>query len=547
MSILVTDLSSLDPTLVEQVHAELAQLMQEKHPEVELTRGVVHDLVLYFAAVFNAKAQTEADRLMRSSSVLEITKDPELADDDIVDRAMSNYLITRAAGARAVGSITVVVSKDISVPITDGLLFSANGQLFASDEAYIGKSTGSILQSSTDRQLLQLADGNFAFTIEATAVDEGSAGNLKKNTQMVPEALPNNFVKAYAATDFIDGFPTETNTELLTRLQEGVAAKTWCGRTNISALIKENFERVLNVSTIGFGDAEMDRDQHWIWPSSGGGRTDSYVRSRELPQEIAVRKTATLIEINDQGSVWQFPITRDDAPGFYEVVSIRLPSAATTDAGYEVTADMRAADLSGDGFIPDVTTAQEASYTRYQTAVIRFLDTDTVTTDMVAGTTTQDYDVGLSVMPLIADIQEMAVDRGTAPEAADALVKAAVPCFLNISFDLRLEADAEQPDLDQIANDLSAYVNNTGFCGQLHASKLADIIHNSLVNKAAVGAIDMFGRIRRPDGVTTYIRDDAVLIIPDLPEQYVTGRTTVFILDPRDVAITPVTAGFPNI
>jgi hypothetical protein len=543
----VTDLSTLDPTLVDQTLAELNQLMQEAHPEVELTRGVVYDLLQYFSSVFGAKEQTEVDNVIRSASLLEITANPELASDTIVDRVFSNYNITRKPGDNANGSIQIVVSKDIDTVIEDGLIFEANGQQFGADSAFVGRSTTSIVQSSTDRRLVPLGDGTFAFNIEATAVEAGSFGNISRGTQMIPQTLPANYVDSFAATDFIDGFPTETNQEILTRQQEGVAAKTWGDRVNISAWIKENFDRVLHVSTIGFGDPEMDRDQHWIWPTSGGGRTDTYLQTRDLPQDVTLLKTASFIETTPDGSIWQFDIERDDAPGFYEVNRIALPNDPADFAGFEVTQDMRAADLSGDDFVPDIVNAKEAIYTAYQTAVIRFLDTTTPTTGLIAGNQAE-YLVSIQAQPELKDIQAFTNDRARAkPAAADNLIKGAVPCYLTINFDLRVPAVTDNIDTGQIQNDLAAYVNNLGFCGQLHASALADVIHNTLVGKAATGAIDMFGRIRRVDGTDQFIRDDAVLIIPDQPEYYLTGRTTIFILDPANIGISIVAAGFPNV
>jgi len=543
----VTDLTTLDAELVEQTHSELNQLMQEAHPEVELTRGVVFDLLQYFSAVFGAKNQTEIDRVTRSSSLLEISKDPSLATDSIVDRVFSNYLIERQTGTTASGSVTIKVSKDISTVIPQGTVFTANGVNFVTETAFVGRATGSILQQSTDRELVPQSDGTFAFTIEAVAVEEGSAGNVSKDTKMIPAVTPANYVDSFAATDFIDGFPTETNQELLTRQQEGVAAKVWSGRVNISALVKADDERVIALSTIGFGDAEMSRDRHWIWPSSGGGRTDTYVRTRERPQEITVTKTATLVDKVETGGIWQFSVAKDEAPGFYEVRNIRLLGDVATTAGFEVQQDTRGVDLTGDDFKPDIEDVVEGVFSRYQTAIIQFLDTETAVLDLEIGAT-QEYEAGLLAMANVAHVQdELANDRDIGPAAADNLVKACIPCFLSVNFDVRLATGQEEPDTEQIANDLASYVNTLGFQGQLHASALADVIHDTLSGNAAVGAIDMFGRILRPDLQEEYVRDDALLEIPSLDSVFVSGRTVGFILDPNDIGITVVAAGFPNV
>jgi hypothetical protein len=232
------------------------------------------------------------------------------------------------------------------------------------------------------------------------------------------------------------------------------------------------------------------------------------------------------------------------SPGFYEVDRIALPNANPGDGGYEITMDLRGVDPTDDQFLPDIASTEEGAYTRYQTSVVRFLDTDTPTTELVVNTSTQTYEVALLGMPLIAELQDFVGGRRIRNPAADTLVKAAVPCFLTLTFDIRRESGDTAPDLAAIANDLADAVNHLGFTGQLHASLLANVVHGHLSGKQACGQMELFGRIRRPDGSTGYIRDHSVLTIPDDPTRMVTGRTVAFILDPANVSINLVAAGF---
>lgn len=54
MALQIASLTELDTTKIDAMFATFTQLMQERHPDVELTRGVFHDLVLYFNSVLNA-------------------------------------------------------------------------------------------------------------------------------------------------------------------------------------------------------------------------------------------------------------------------------------------------------------------------------------------------------------------------------------------------------------------------------------------------------------------------------------------------------------
>jgi hypothetical protein len=225
------------------------------------------------------------------------------------------------------------------------------------------------------------------------------------------------------------------------------------------------------------------------------------------------------------------------------VERIVLPDAGAEDAGYTLTMDLRGFDDSDEVGMPDILTSTEASFTKYQTSVIRFLDTDTSTTGLTVNETTAVYNVSILAMPQIAEIQDLLSSRANRHRMADTLVKGAVPCFLQVNFTIRKWPGEDDPDTDAIANALADLVNNTGFPGRLYASQLANVIHDFLGGRQAVGAIDMFGTIRRPDNTLAYIRDPAILTVPDDPMRMVTGRTVAFILDPRQVGIDIITAG----
>jgi hypothetical protein len=543
MSIRVTSLDDLSPTTVEQLFAEFKQLMVEKHPEIELTRGVFHDLVLYFSSVFGAVDETNIQKVLDSRSLLAIQNDPTLADPELVDHILSNYLVTRAAGNRAAGEVTIVVNSNEVIVVPDQLTFEASGVQFQADAAFTGRPLGTDLPNATDRALQPRGDGTYAFTISATAKEEGVSGNIRRGTKMVPQALLPRFVTAFAANDFTDGFAAETNTELLNKLVLGVAAKSTSGRLNLTSFIKNqvDFQRTLAYSIIGMADPEMQRDQHSILPISGGGRVDVYARTSELPQSTVQQVTAVLIAVTPNGSTWQFTLDKTFAPGFYEVERIALPDAGDT-AGYEVTMDARGYDVSAETGVPDIQSIDEAAYSKYQTAVIQFLDTDTVTTGLSPGTSTAIYEVAVLAMPQIAELQDLLSDRSNRHRMADTLVRGAIPCFLQVHFTIRRQPGDTIPDTDGIKQALATRVNTLGFSDRLHASTLTSVVHDFLSSRQALSAIDMLGRIRRPDGSFVRVHATEILELPNDPLRMVTGRTVGLFLDPRDISIDLVMA-----
>lgn len=547
MPIQITSLDQLNEATVAQLFEEASAMMREQHPEVELTRGPFRDLVLYFSSVFSGVNQANIDLLRQSYSLKLIEENPLLADDTLVDNVLANYQVTRQAGSTASGEATIIISANVATVISADATFTANGRTYQPGAVYVGRPAGSQL-GTNDRPIIDLNDGTYSFTIPLSDTAAGVAGNIRRGTQISPLAVPENFVRAFASSDFTNGYDTELNAALTRRLRNGMSAKSMGGQANWEALIKSQpaFERTLDYSIIGFGDPEQHRDQHTIWPGSLGGRVDIYSRTALLPVSTRLTITATLVDIVADGSIWQFSLDRDAAPGFYMVERV-VPTSATDDPGYEITEDNRGFDLSRDAstasFIPDVINNSEAAYTRYQTAVIKFHDTDKAVSGLTLGDTAE-YAVDVLAMPLIAELQDFVGSRSVRPRACDVLARAPVPCFTTVSFEVRRGSGDVAPDVPAMQAAIAAAVNQLGFVGQLHAALIGDVAYNFLTGKQSLSRIEMFGRILAPDNSSMYLRATDILKIPDNTEKSVTGNTTVFILDPQDIDISVVSAGY---
>lgn len=550
MALEITSFDELDPAKVEAMIATMSQLMAEKHPEVELTRGVFHDLVLYFNGLLNAAVKENIDRVLQSNSLLKITENPALADAAVVDSVLSNFNVTRTSGAASVGAATIVFGLPVRTVITTAARFSVSTTTttFTPTATFIILPPGSIATAENERVMTDVGDGTYAATITLAANAVGVSGNIRRDEELVPNIGLNNVVTIYAAADFIGGKNPETNEDYLQRLKTGLAAKTIGGRESYIASIlnQPEFANTLALSVLGFGDQEQQRDQHGIVPMSGGGKVDIYAQTNGYAQDREHLLTATYVGPGTTGTIWQLIFGRDVAPGFYEVVRVAQPKDKTS-TGYEIVQDTRNADLTALDFVPDVLYTKEIAYTRYQTAVIRFEDTNTLPiSTLVPGTSKKLYAVTTRSMPFIQELQNFVSARDNRPRGADVLVKAAIPCFTKISFDVRKLASAVSPDVAAIKQAVADTVAKVGFSGQLHASLISSVAHKYLSPGQALGPIDMFGRIRQPNGSTIYVRDNTILKIPYKPDNLVTGRTTAFLTSPDDVSVSVTTAGFLN-
>ena len=542
MAFEITDLTELDPTLVQQQLQEAITRLQEAHPELDLKHGVFHDTVAYYHAQLEAAIRTNLNRYLYARSLRQIELDPTLADTDVVDDVLSNWRVTRGLGDFSNGLITVVLSDDTSVNIASGSIWVSNGKEFITELSYTAVPDPAQVANSSDRVMVEMADGNFAFTLPVKALEEGPDSNIRKDAQFLPSVQPQNFLTAYATDDFTQGESTETNDELLARLQQGIAAKTISNRINMRAMLREieAFSRVINMSIVGYGDAEQLRDDHSIFPIHYGGRVDWYIRGQEQLFRVRLDKDAVLVAKTTETSpcygTWQFGVAKNEAPGFYEIRSIRLFNAQNVAGGFEIVKDARGLDLTDPGFIPDIVTQEEGEYSRFQTTVIQFVDTVTDVTNMAVGST-QKYTAEAVTTPLVAEIQDTVSGRDVRSHGADALIKAPIPCFVQITFTVNKTSDEPNPDVDGIKNAIMDVVNSIGFLGRLDSSLICDAVHDYLRNATTIGQVDMLGRVRRPDGTTLWLRSYDVLLIKDDYARMVTSKTVQFYLDLEDISV----------
>lgn len=536
----ITDLTQLNSTDVNALLTQIIERLQAENPTLDLKRGVLHDSLAYYHSVLETAVRENLKRYQSARSLQQIEADPTLADTTTVDDVLSNWGVTRREGTAAKGEVAIVVTSDASVSVAAGATFEAEGLTFTADESYVSTSNDASVSNSSDRLMTQLSDGNWQFTVFVTAAEIGSASKLSANTIITPTITSPNYLNSFALTDFSGGTDTETNTDLISQLQNGIAAETLSNRINMVALIRaqNQFSTVTNQSIVGYGDPEMLRDKHSIFPISYGGRVDWYVRGQVSLQTVSLTKEATLISVNSSGQgTWQFPLLKDDAPGFYEVTRIVLPDADTQETGtFAVTSDVRGLDLTGTGFIPDIKTQAEGAYTAYQTATIQFLDTVTDASALSTGDK-QNYSVEVTNTPLISELQNYVGGRDVRSYGADALVKAPVPCFVQVSCTINKSAGDSDPDVSGIKNTIAELVNSVGFIGRLDGSRVLDSIHGYISNNVSVTDLDLLGRLLQPDGTTKWLRDSSSIVVKDDAAAMVTAKTVQFFTSASDISV----------
>lgn len=541
----LTDLAALGQDDVFQILTQTITQLQELNPNYDFKRGVFKDTIAYSHAVLNTALRTTLERYQSARSLKKITEDPVLADTVVVDEVLSNWGITRRSGTVATGSVTIELTNPNSVVIPAGFRFSANGLTYLAAQTFVSRQTEAQIINTADRLIIPLSNGNFAFTVDVVAENIGVGYKLNAGDLILPVSTLVNFVTSYATSSFDTGTDAETNAELIEKLQQGIAAKTLSNRVNMRAYLRSipGFASVTNQSIIGFGDAEMLRDKHTIMPIACGGRVDWYIRGQQALKRQTVTANATCIGISNNISTWQLSIGRNVFPGFYTVERIRRQADASNTTGFDLIQDNRGLDLTNLSFVPDLVSTTEGAYTAFQTSTIRFNDTVTNTANLTLGQSAG-YTYELTGTPLIREIQTLISSRDVRSYGADALIKAPVPCFVQVTLTINKTSNDLAPDIEAIKRSIVDLVNKTAFCGRLDGSRIVDTIHTYLSPTMSITNLDLLGIVRRPDSSLLYLRDNDSLIIPDESARMVTAKTVQFYAEVTNISVN-VTSSIP--
>lgn len=520
--------ADLTPEEFDRVYQTLVQRLRDLLPGADLRRGDLHDLNLVSAAVLHAALRRVLDRLWKLRSPQALLEDPEGVEAGDFDQALAFYRVSRRPAVRAAGAVAVVGSSSVPLTFAAGFRFtSAAGLDYQLPAAVV----------LTDDDLERLALGRYRYTLAVEAVDAGTLGNLAAGSALTPSAPLAGLVGAHASAGLAGGRDRESNTQVLTRLLAGAASPGSGDRNSLEALLRatEGLDGLVAISAVRSGDPEQ-RSGHSLLPIAVPASADVYLKV--VPALAELLLTATFLQDTARGGLWQASLGRDDAPGFYEVDRlVRRADDPDSVTGLAVALDTRGLDLTGLDRPPDLEAAAEGAYSRYQTAVVQFLDPDTPTAGLAAGDTAA-YRAYVLAAPGLA-LAQAAVDAAdAAPLLGEILLRAAVPCLVSFNATVHRPAAADDPDTGALAAALVDLVNGQGFVGELPAALLTAKLLELLPVGWTVTDPDLLGRLRRPDGTYKALRSRDRLAVPDEPERGVTVRTAAFFLDASRVGLS---------
>ena len=535
------DLDMLSPVVVEDSIKQIQTYAAELIPQADFSKGtVLYDLLIKPAGILQAMSEMNVNRARNAGSLLRINRYPEVADEDMVDELLSNYRITRKGGTIAGGSVDVFISTNAVTAIPSGSVFTSGGLRFFANQSYVGVPSQGLVASASDRLIRQLNEGAYVFAVEVTAEADGSAYQISQNTTLVMQNPPSNYISSVAAYDFSAGVDVETNRDVMQRMAAGLANRTPGNVTNVEALLRDNYEGIVNVSIVGYGQQEMSRDQDNLFLFSYGGKSDTYAQTALRPTLVRVTKQALLV--NAEEGTWQTLFDRDEFAGAYKVNAVLPTDRANAGGSLKITMEARAVDTGSDGiddFTPHFDNYTQAAFSRYQTLSLEFQDTYTDTSELTVRESTQDYYVDLLVMPYIAQLQdEVLSDPELRAHRYDDIIRAPIPVLMSINLGLRLR-DGDAPNLTAMRQAIADRINQIGFRSIMSSSYVIDAAHGLLGSTSSVVLpLDMVGELIDPsDGSSVIYRSSTEIRIPTDYTKSISPRTVTFFCDAASVNI----------
>lgn len=539
MPVRVKSLSELSAATVQANQSLMSQLLTAAYPELDTSRGVLHDIICFLAGgVVNGVTQTELQRIYDSRSMLAVQANPALYDADIVDNILSNFFISKEAAARAAGNISVVVSENVTTIVPSGTTWSVGSIKFTPIYPVVARVFGDNIVSGNDRPLLARGDGTFEFTVPVVAEVAGTDGNVRAGLAATPSIAPARFVKAFTTEDFSGGKSEETISELITRISNGIPAAVAAGGENIKKLLRTTSGYAsADFSVVGFGNKAQLRDKRSVFPIAIGNRVDVY--SRTTPNTITVsrRKLCTLVEkLEARKSLWRVTVAKQDLPGFYRVLDASLATSNAT-ATFPMFDVVKAVDLSNEIYTPDIRYPEEGFFSAFQTATGYFYDTLTPTATLVVGDTAF-YNIALSGQPGIDTLQQVASSEKHRMWGGDVVVKAAVPA--DVYVDIVVESTSvtlSEEDKQLVKSAAASAAAVAGFPGKLFVSKVIQAASAALPLGSQIKKLAVNARILLNNNTEIIVTDKEEIVIPDTPSLGVTPSTVGFFCHPSNVSV----------
>ena len=227
----------------------LVTKIQENFPDFDIRDGTAfRDMLIKPMVVFLQPYRDQVNVLKRNLSLQNF----ETMIDEEMDALVYNIFISRRGGVKSEGTVRIYVTSTAQVSFSTDVKFqTATGLTFNPKEVI----------SFTAEQLALNVEGLYFYAdIPCVAESEGVNYDIDPHTIVYISGGPSGIAKVDNLTSFTNGVNTEDNATLYNRAKNSISTRDLVTKKSISAVMLETFNTLKEVTAIGFGDPEMERD-----------------------------------------------------------------------------------------------------------------------------------------------------------------------------------------------------------------------------------------------------------------------------------------------
>jgi hypothetical protein len=528
---------SFSPDDILAAETLIIQYISSRFPSVDTTPGTtLYDLVVRPAAIVYLTNRAQLKALAATNSILGVQKNPSLANDDVLDSILSNFLIKRNSGTNVSGNLRINVSRSSAYTIQEGTQFTApNGLIYVATKAVNATPNPS---TSIDIQLYSSDSTNtqWYFIVPVTARGSGSEYIIVGQPQFTMAVPIPNLISIFAFGGFSSAVNPETNAQLIARIPEALSAKNLVSRSSLNSVLKSQFPEVTSVGVAGFGDAGLLRGADNIFGIKTGGVADVWVKTSPYPITKSFSITCSKISTSASGDVFQFVVPNTTFAGNYFISSVNdIDQPANVAGSYQILSQTRSVK-SGSQHV--ISSNDQGAYSPYQITTVRFAVPPAGSGAPVYTSSIQAFNVGIMGCPLISEIQDYVSDPSIRPAGMDYLVRAAIPCF--VSFSPITIYGQSSTDVNSVVVGIHDYVNGLTAGQPLSVDAVVNTIRDVPGVTRVELPITISGRIMCPDGTHIDIFSNDMLEIPTKALKQVSPDTVAFFVSPDNIPVASI-------
>lgn len=426
-----------EPTQTEFDSAEavVMDILTQGSPTVMHKKGsVIHELIVRPISYLYAWATGKLDKEITESSIAFLSTS-QATENTLADEVASNYFVSRNAGRRSSGVITLTMNTP-TAHISQGASFQVGDQECVTPYQIVITSTATTDVVDGVKYVQSTALGDVYIANVPVQVTEIGRIELPVGSEVVV-LFPNSFVEAAELTSPITGgSDVETDAELFARAKHNTADASVGSYSSLMKKLQQAPINVYGMALLAGEDSLMQRARFNNTNVNPGGFVDAYVKTQQQASTEAVNVTATKSD-----SVYTCQIQDTNTAGQFRVVSVTADGEEidTFDVAYGTS------DAAGTG--------EGSRLSSSQTITISFeadSSEDTLDTRVVV-----EYMPGISILQNFIDSDE---NRFI---GQDIRIKAAVPVITRFDCAAYKDGEISEEEMTTLKNVIVDTINSS--------------------------------------------------------------------------------------